>query len=134
MFIIFGIGVDDVFVFYDCWCFIDDVNYLSLVYCLIDCYYRVVKIIFVILVIIMVVFFVSGMLLLLLVVFFGLFIGILVGVNYICDLVYFLMVIVLYLEKIRFKIIKCYDWLSKKVDCLKGIKCKLDMCKKSENL
>lgn len=97
MFIIFGIGVDDVFVFYDCWCFIDDVNYLSLVYCLIDCYYRVVKIIFVILVIIMVVFFVSGMLLLLLVVFFGLFIGILVGVNYICDLVYFLMVIVLYL-------------------------------------
>lgn len=29
---------------------------------------------------------------------------------------------------------KFYGWISKKVDCLKGIKCKLDMCKKSEYL
>lgn len=134
MFIILGIGADDVFVFYDCWRLTDDVNYPSLAHRLTDCYYRAAKTTFVTSVTTMAAFLVSGMSPLLPVASFGLFTGILVGVNYICDLVYFPTAIVLYSQKIRPKTIKCYDWLSKKVDCLKGIKCKLDMCKKSENL
>jgi hypothetical protein len=56
---------------------------------------------------------------------FGIFSGVLVGVNYVCDLVYFPTAIILYSEKIRPKIIRLYSWFFGNICCLKRFKCVL---------
>ena len=124
MFIILGIGADDVFVFYDSWRLTDDIEYPTLAHRLTCCYYRAAKTTFVTSVTTMAAFLVSGMSPLLPVASFGIFSGILVGVNYICDLVYFPTAIILYSEKIRPKTTKFRQWIWDKLCCVDGLKCK----------
>lgn len=126
MFIILGIGADDVFVFYDSWRLSGDGKYPSLAHRLTDCYGRAAKTTFVTSLTTMAAFLVSGMSPLLPVASFGIFSGVLVGVNYICDLVYFPTAIILYSEKIRPKTTRFYSWLFGNSCCPKNLKCKLD--------
>ena len=107
MFIILGIGADDVFVFYDTWRLSETTKYSSKAHRLSDCYRKAAKTTFVTSLTTMVAFLVSAFSPLLPVRTFGLFSGILVGVNYVCDLIYFPTAIMLYTEKIKPWIDKC---------------------------
>ncbi|XP_061195977.1 protein dispatched homolog 1-like [Saccostrea echinata] len=131
MFIILGIGADDVFVFYDSWRLTGDEEYPTLAHRLTDCYFRAAKTTFITSLTTMAAFLVSGTSPLLPVASFGLFTGVLVGVNYICDLIYFPTAIILYSEKIRPRTNKFYSWLSERC-CFKALKCKV--CKHETDL
>ncbi|XP_062590675.1 protein dispatched homolog 1-like isoform X2 [Saccostrea cucullata] len=124
MFIILGIGADDVFVFYDSWRLTGDGKYPTLAHRLTDCYYRAAKTTFITSVTTMAAFLVSGTSPLLPVASFGLFTGVLVGVNYICDLIYFPTAIILYSEKIRPRTNRFYSWLFDR-KCFKSLKCQV---------
>ncbi|XP_062590695.1 protein dispatched homolog 1-like isoform X2 [Saccostrea cucullata] len=122
MFIILGIGADDVFVFYDSWRLTAAGEYPTLAHRLTDCYYRAAKTTFITSVTTMAAFLVSGTSPLLPVASFGLFTGVLVGVNYICDLIYFPTAIILYSEKIRPRANRFLSWLFDR-KCFKSLKC-----------
>ncbi|XP_061195988.1 uncharacterized protein LOC133204259 [Saccostrea echinata] len=124
MFIILGIGADDVFVFYDTWRLTGDWDYPTMAHRLTDCYYRAAKTTFITSLTTMAAFLVSGTSPLLPVASFGLFTGVLVGVNYICDLIYFPTAIILYSEKVRPRSNRFYSWLFD-TKCFKFIKCKV---------
>ncbi|XP_069116529.1 protein dispatched homolog 1-like [Argopecten irradians] len=101
MFIILGIGADDVFIFYDTWRLTGHTIYPSKAHRLSDCYRKAAKTTFVTSLTTMTAFLVSGLSPLLPVCSFGIFSGILVFVNYLCDLLYFPTVIMLYSQKIK---------------------------------
>ena len=101
MFIILGIGADDVFVFYDTWRLSETTKYSSKAHRLSDCYRKAAKTTFVTSLTTMAAFLVSAFTPLLAVKTFGLFSGILVAVNYVCDLIYFPTAIMFYTEKIK---------------------------------
>ncbi|XP_060081595.1 protein dispatched homolog 1-like [Ylistrum balloti] len=101
MFIILGIGADDVFIFYDTWRLTGHTIYPSKAHRLSDCYRKAAKTTFVTSLTTMTAFLVSGLSPLLPVCSFGIFSGILVFVNYLCDLLYFPTVIMLYSQKVK---------------------------------
>ncbi|OWF38243.1 Patched domain-containing protein 2 [Mizuhopecten yessoensis] len=101
MFIILGIGADDVFIFYDTWRLTGHTVYPSKAHRLSDCYRKAAKTTFVTSLTTMTAFLVSGLSPLLPVCSFGIFSGILVFVNYLCDLLYFPTVIMLYSQKVK---------------------------------
>lgn len=101
MFIILGIGADDVFIFYDTWRLTGHTKYPSKAHRLSDCYRTAAKTTFVTSLTTATAFLVSGLSPLLPVCTFGIFSGILVLVNYLCDLLYFPTVIMVYSEKIK---------------------------------
>ncbi|XP_033734799.1 protein dispatched homolog 1-like isoform X2 [Pecten maximus] len=101
MFIILGIGADDVFIFYDTWRLTGHTIYPSKAHRLSDCYRKAAKTTFVTSLTTMTAFLVSGLSPLLPVCTFGIFSGILVFVNYLCDLLYFPTVIMLYSQKVK---------------------------------
>ncbi|KAK3092687.1 hypothetical protein FSP39_005902 [Pinctada imbricata] len=109
MFIILGIGADDVFVFYDTWRLSGNRKYSSVAHRLSDCYRKAAKTTFVTSLTTTVAFLVSAFSPLLPVKTFGLFSGILVAVNYICDLIYFPTAIMLYTTKIKPLMDKCCE-------------------------
>ncbi|XP_062604597.1 uncharacterized protein LOC134266358 [Saccostrea cucullata] len=117
IFIILGIGADDVFVFYDSWRLTGKDTNLLTAHRLAEFYNRAAKTTFVTSLTTLAAFLVSGTSPLLPIRSFGLFTGILVGVNYVCDLVFFPTAIVLYSEKIRPKTIKVKGWFFERFGC-----------------
>lgn len=101
MFIILGIGADDVFVFYDTWRLTGHSSFPTIAHRLSDCYRKAAKTTFITSLTTMCAFLVSGLSPLLPVATFGIFSGILVAVNYLFDLLYFPTVIMLYSVKIK---------------------------------
>ena len=96
VFIILGIGADDIFVFYDNWRHTSLKNYPSLAHRLSDCYRRAAAAMFVTSLTTMIAFFANTLSPLLSVSTFGLFSGLLVFVNYISVITYFPTVVLLY--------------------------------------
>lgn len=119
MFIILGIGADDVFIFYDTWKLTGTSKYPTPAHRLSDCYRKAAKTTFVTSVTTMAAFLVSGMSPLLPVSSFGIFSGLLVGVNFLCDLLYFPTVIMMYHSRIKpfcHNIYKCFTCCCRKSD------------------
>ena len=112
MFLILGIGADDLFVFYDTWRLTGHTKYPDDAHRLSDCYRKAAKTTFVTSVTTMTAFLVSGLSPLLPVKTFGIFSGILVGLNYVWVVVYFPSVIMLHHTKTKFIWLKIKSVLS----------------------
>ncbi|XP_071162133.1 protein dispatched homolog 1-like [Mytilus edulis] len=110
IFIILGIGADDVFIFYDTWRLSGNTEYTSKAHRLSDCYRKAAKTTFVTSLTTMAAFLVSAPSPLLPVSSFGLFSGMLVGVNYLFDLICFPVVILVYSEAIKPMFDKCVSF------------------------
>ncbi|VDI79206.1 Hypothetical predicted protein [Mytilus galloprovincialis] len=110
IFIILGIGADDVFIFYDTWRLSGNTEYPSKAHRLSDCYRKAAKTTFVTSLTTMAAFLVSAPSPLLPVSSFGLFSGMLVGVNYLFDLICFPVVILVYSEAIKPMFDKCVSY------------------------
>ena len=117
MFIIIGIGADDVFVFYDTWRLTANTKYPTKAHRLSDFYQKAAKTTFITSLTTTLAFLVTSISPLLAVKTFGLFSALLVAVNYIFDLIYFPTAVMLYSEKVKpfadDKLIKCYTWLKR---------------------
>lgn len=96
VFIIFGIGVDDVFVFIDMWKVLELKIFCDLVLRIFFVYWWVICVMFIILFIIIVVFVISVFFFLLGVFIFGIFLVFLVFVNFCFVVIFFFMVIIIY--------------------------------------
>ncbi|CAH1790939.1 unnamed protein product [Owenia fusiformis] len=96
VFIILGIGADDIFVFYDTWRASELGNYPTLAHRLSDCYKKAAKAMFITSLTTMCAFFASALSPLLAVSSFGLFSGILVFVNYCSVVIFFPTVVAVY--------------------------------------
>ena len=101
IFLILGIGADDLFVFYDTWRLTGNKNYPSDAHRLSDCYRKAAKTTFVTSCTTMMAFLVSGISPLLPVRTFGIFSGLLVVINYIWVIVYFPTIIILHHAKVK---------------------------------
>ncbi|XP_064642213.1 uncharacterized protein LOC135496682 [Lineus longissimus] len=101
VFIILGIGADDIFIFYDLWRATGHAQYPSLFHRFSHCYRRSAGAMFATSLTTMVAFFVSGISPLLMVQSFGLFSGFLVLTNYISVITFFPSVIIVYHLKIK---------------------------------
>lgn len=101
MFIILGIGADDVFVFYDTFRLTEHIRYPSHGHRLSDCYRRAATTTFITSLTTTMAFLVSSWSPLLPVASFGIFCGILVFLNYLCDLLFLPAVISVYALKIQ---------------------------------
>ena len=101
IFLILGIGADDLFVFYDTWRLTGKTKYPSDAHRLSECYRRAAKTTFVTSCTTMMAFFVSGFSPLLPVQTFGIFSGVLVAINYIWVIVYFPTIIILHHAKVK---------------------------------
>jgi hypothetical protein len=126
IFLILGIGVDDLFVFYDTWRLTGHTKYPSDVYRLSDCYRRAAKTTFVTSLTTAIAFLVSGLSPLLPVKTFGIFAGILVALNYLWVVVYFPSIIIIHhtITKkwwIKFKRFLLYLWLEVRVSNNNGV-------------
>ena len=102
IFLILGIGADDLFVFYDTWRLTGHNKYPSDAHRLSDCYRKAAKTTFVTSVTTMMAFFVSGLSPLLPVKTFGIFSGFLIMLNYLWVIVYFPSIIMLHHTKTKF--------------------------------
>ncbi|XP_052106368.1 protein dispatched homolog 1-like [Mytilus californianus] len=100
VFIILGIGADDIFIFYDTWILSKHTRYPSKAHRLADCYLKAAKTTFVTSLTTMAAFLVSAPSPLLPVASFGIFTGMLVGVNFLFDLTCFPIVILFHSEVI----------------------------------
>ena len=101
IFLILGIGADDLFVFYDTWRLTGKANYPSDAHRLSDCYRRAAKTTLVTSCTTMMAFLVSGFSPLLPVQTFGIFSGLLVAINYLWVIVYFPTIIILHHAKVK---------------------------------
>ena len=101
LFLILGIGADDLFVFYDTWRLTGHNKYPSDAHRLSECYRRAAKTTFVTSCTTMVAFLVSGLSPLLPVRTFGIFAGVLVGINYLWVIIYFPVIILLHHFKFK---------------------------------
>ena len=101
IFLILGIGADDLFVFYDTWRLTGNKKYPSDAHRLSDCYRKAAKTTFVTSCTTMMAFLVSGLSPLLPVRTFGIFSGLLVVINYIWVIVYFPTIIILHHAKVK---------------------------------
>ncbi|WAR18412.1 DISP1-like protein [Mya arenaria] len=122
IFLILGIGADDLFVFYDTWRLTGHTKYPDDAHRLSDCYRKAAKTTFVTSVTTMTAFLVSGLSPLLPVKTFGIFSGILVGLNYLWVILYFPTVIMLHHTKTKFIWIKFRSLMKKCGSCM-GFKC-----------
>lgn len=102
IFLILGIGADDLFVFYDTWRLTGHNKYPSDAHRMSECYRKAAKTTFVTSVTTMMAFFVSGLSPLLPVKTFGLFAGLLIILNYIWVIIYFPSIIMLHHTKTKF--------------------------------
>ncbi|XP_063427252.1 protein dispatched homolog 1-like [Mytilus trossulus] len=98
VFIILGIGADDIFIFYDTWILSKHTRYPSKAHRLADCYLKAAKTTFVTSLTTMAAFLVSAPSPLMPVASFGIFTGMLVGVNFLFDLTCFPIVILFHSE------------------------------------
>jgi hypothetical protein len=96
VFIILGIGVDDVFVYYDIWRSTDFYRYPSFAHRVSDCYHRAAKVMFATSLTTMMAFFVSAFSPLFMVMTFGLFTGLLVLMNYLSVITFIPTVVIIY--------------------------------------
>jgi hypothetical protein len=113
VFIILGIGADDVFIFYDTWRLSGHTVFPSVAHRLSDCYRKAAKTTFVTSVTTMSAFLVSAPSPFLPVASFGIFSGLLVGINYLFDLFCFPVVILVYHEAIKPMFDRCFTCYSK---------------------
>ncbi|KAL3873045.1 hypothetical protein ACJMK2_036207 [Sinanodonta woodiana] len=113
IFLILGIGADDLFVFYDTWRLTGHSEYPSDAHRLSDCYRRAAKTTFVTSVTTMAAFLINGFSPLMPVSTCGIFAGILVAINYISVITYFPAVIILHHTKIKGRWYKCHSDLVK---------------------
>ncbi|KAL4238149.1 hypothetical protein ACF0H5_002860 [Mactra antiquata] len=111
LFLILGIGADDLFVFYDTWRLTGHTKYPSNAHRLSDCYRRAAKTTFVTSLTTTVAFLVSGLSPLLPVKTFGIFTAILVAVNYIWVIIYFPSIIMIHHTKTKRLWILFRRWL-----------------------
>ncbi|XP_064642212.1 uncharacterized protein LOC135496681 [Lineus longissimus] len=96
VFIILGIGVDDVFVYYDIWRSTDFYRYPTFAHRVSDCYHRAAKVMFATSLTTMMAFFVSAFSPLFMVKTFGLFTGLLILMNYLSVITFIPTVVVIY--------------------------------------
>ena len=101
IFLILGIGADDLFVFYDTWRLTGNTKYPSDAHRLSDCYRKAAKTTLVTSCTTMMAFLVSGFSPLLPVRTFGIFSGVLVAINYLWVIVYFPTIIILHHSKVK---------------------------------
>ncbi|XP_076099747.1 protein dispatched homolog 1-like [Mytilus galloprovincialis] len=99
VFIILGIGADDIFIFYDTWILSKHTRYPSKAHRLADCYLKAAKTTFVTSLTTMAAFLVSAPSPLMPVASFGIFTGMLVGVNFLFDLACF-PIVILFLSEV----------------------------------
>ena len=118
MFIIIGIGADDVFVFYNTWKLTKYKSYQTLAHRLTDFYYTAAKTTFITSLTTILVFIVTAFSPLLSVKSFGIFASILVAVNYTFDLIYFPTAIIMYKLYIKPKYKKLHMIAKSTVQCL----------------
>lgn len=111
IFLILGIGADDLFVFYDTWRLTGHNKYPSDAHRLSDCYRKAAKTTFVTSVTTMMAFFVSGLSPLLPVKTFGIFSGFLIILNYVWVIIYFPCIIMLHHTRTKFIWKRLYKWL-----------------------
>ena len=118
MFIIIGIGADDVFVFYNTWKLTKYKTYQSLAHRLTDFYHTAARTTFITSLTTTLVFIVTAFSPFLPVKSFGIFASLLVSVNYIFDLIYFPTAIIMYKLYIKPKYKKLHMLVKSVVQCL----------------
>ncbi|XP_064622607.1 protein dispatched homolog 1-like [Lineus longissimus] len=121
MFIILGIGADDIFVFMDTWKETGERDWPSVAHRLSDAYRRSAFVMFITSLTTMVAFFASGISPLLAVNSFGIFSGILVALNYLTVISFLPTIVIMYEKHVR-------NWCQ----CCSKVKCSCTCCNKSE--